>query len=82
MKNKTYNTLFYIFGIGLLVLIIFTDVLKPRHFCKMEDCRIYGFKTFSSEFEEGSDGYYFELTHWNHPEWTYEECEDYVFSCK
>mgnify|MGYP003583863569 FL=1 len=43
---------------------------------------MYKTKIFSSKFEEGTDGYYFELTHWNHPKWSDEQCEDYIFSYK
>ena len=31
-------------------------------------------------YEPDTDGYYTELTHFINPNWTYEQCEDYVFS--
>ena len=45
----------------------------------MEDCQYNGNVFFSSMYDEDTDGYLFDKTHWNHPMWSYEKCESYVF---
>lgn len=72
--------------LALLVLVFVAGlyVAAPdqphKHNCMWTDCDQRGRTEFYTECEEGSDGYYFDLTHWRNPEWTYEECENYVFS--
>ena len=34
---------------------------------------------FHTDCVEGSDCYYIELTMYNHPSWSYDKAEDYVF---
>lgn len=48
------------------------------HSCKMEDCDQVGNISFKSSKPEGTGGYLFDLTHYNHPEWSYEQCEGIV----
>lgn len=56
------------------------------HNCDWEDCshfnEIIDQDNFISKwgYEPDTDGYYVELTHFMNPDWTYEQCEDYVFS--
>lgn len=56
------------------------------HDCNWEDCQhkgqIIDVKLFKSDwgYEEETDGYYVELTHFMNPDMTYEQCEQYVFS--
>lgn len=59
---------------------------KPDiHVCNWEDCDRNG-KPNDSKFksywgcEEYSDCWCVEYTHYNNPSWTYEQCEDFVFS--
>ena len=70
---------------GILIISIHVSK-KPLHFCNWEDCN-YKNKSVTVDnfkstwgYEEGTDGFYIELTHIAQPHWTYEECEDYVFS--
>lgn len=53
---------------------------KIGHQCAMEDCDKIGNKSFTSDYEEGTDGYLFDLTHYKNPYWSYEQCEEFVFS--
>lgn len=34
---------------------------------------------FKCECEEGSDCYYLDIIHFKNPNWTYDQCEDYLF---
>ena len=67
-------------------LIISVYIFSLFHICNWEDCtHNFEYKTennFKSAYnaEEYSDLYLIELTHFLNPSWTYEECEDYVFS--
>jgi hypothetical protein len=70
-----------VFIAGLYVAGEMENPMEPiakGHECRMEDCDMTGSIYFRSEYEEGSDGYLFDLTHWAHPEWSYEQCEEYV----
>ncbi len=44
------------------------------------DCPMTGQTQFESDAEEGTDSYYYDLTHWNHPQWSWEEVVDYTHS--
>jgi hypothetical protein len=50
------------------------------HRCTFNDCKLAGATQFYSDCEEGSDCYYFDLTHWQHPTWTPDQCEEYIFN--
>ena len=81
MKHLTTISLI-LFG----VILILINISTLFHFCDWEDCtHNYEYKSnhnFKSAYnaEEYSDLYLIELTHFLNPTWTYEECEDYVFS--
>ena len=83
-----------ILGITVIVLLFaynarikfVTTLLPETHTCNWEDCqqqdKIMNKHNFTSTwgYEPDTDGYYTELTHFMNPNWTYEQCEDYVFS--
>ena len=83
-----------ILGITVIVLLFaynarikfVTTLLPETHTCNWEDCqqqdKIMNIDNFTStwKYEPDTDSYYTELTHFMNPSWTYEECEDYVFS--
>ena len=81
MKHLTFISLI-LFG----VILILINISTLFHFCDWEDCtHNYEYKSFNNfksayNAEEYSDLYLIELTHFLNPTWTYEECEDYVFS--
>ena len=81
MKHLTFTSLI-LFG----VILILINISTLFHFCNWEDCtHNYEYKSFSNfesayNAEKYSDLYLIELTHFLNPSWTYEECEDYVFS--
>ena len=62
------------------------DIEYVQHQCNWEDCNHQG-ELMDSRFfvsywgyENETDGFYTELTHFINPEMTYEQCEDYVMS--
>ena len=69
-----------------LLFIILLYVLSFLHICNWEDCtHNFEYKSENSfvsayGFKQNSDLYLIELTHFLHPSWEYEECEDYVFN--
>lgn len=83
-----------ILGITVLVLLFaynarikfVTTLLPETHTCNWDYCPHKGKLMISSNFisywgyEEDTDGYLCEYTHFMNPYWTYEECEDYIFS--
>ena len=63
-----------------IIAIVFISVFAIfQHKCEWKDCEMKGKLFFTSSYEEGSDGYYYELNHFSHPEWTKEECEKQVW---
>ena len=90
MKNYYYIlicTLVLVLGVFTGFTTIKTE--KPTtniHYCNWVDCSHQGEvmkeTKFISEwgFEESTDGWCVELTHFMNPEMTYEQCEKYVFS--
>ena len=71
-----------------LLFIILLYMLSFLHICNWEDCT-HNFElkledNFVSAygFEDNSDLYLIELTHFLNPSWKYEECEDYIFDNK
>ena len=86
-----------ILGIIVLILLLFTYNVKNKfistllpeiHKCNWEDCdhqgEIKNQYAFISKwgYEEMTDRYLVELTHFLNPSWEYEECEDYIFDNK
>ena len=71
-----------------LLFIILLYVLSFLHICNWEDCthnfelRLEDNFVSAYGFEDNSDLYLIELTHFLNPSWTYEECEDYIFDNK
>ena len=71
-----------------LLFIILLYILSFLHICNWEDCthnfelRLEDNFVSAYGFEDNSDLYLIELTHFLNPSWKYEECEDYVFNNK
>ena len=71
-----------------LLFIILLYVLSLFHICNWEDCthnfelRLEDNFVSAYGFKQNSDLYLIELTHFIHPSWKYEECEDYIFNNK
>ncbi len=71
-----------------LLFIILLYILSFLHICNWEDCthnfelRLEDNFVSAYGFEDNSDLYLIELTHFIHPSWKYEECEDYIFDNK
>ena len=69
-----------------LLFIILLYILSFLHICNWEDCthnfelRLEDNFVSAYGFEDNSDLYLIELTHFIHPSWKYEECEDYIFN--
>ena len=70
----------------LIFLVVFMCNNTNIHKCNWEDCNyqnksvtVNNFKS-TWGYEEHTDGFYVELTHIAQPQWTYEQCEDYIFS--
>ncbi len=55
--------------------------ITRRHECHYKLCPMKGQYTFKGcgECEEGGDCWYSDKTHWEHPTWTSEQIDDYVF---
>ena len=71
-----------------IFFIISVYILSFFHICNWEDCT-HNFELKSEDnfvsaygFKDNSDLYLIELTHFIHPSWKYEECEDYIFDNK
>ena len=69
-------------------LIISVYIFSLFHICNWEDCthnfelRLEDNFVSAYGFKDNSDLYLIELTHFIHPSWKYEECEDYIFDNK
>ena len=70
----------------LIFLVVYMCSNTNIHKCNWENCSHYNksvdVQTFSPEwgYEKDTDGYYIEITHIAQPQWSYEQCEDYVMS--
>ena len=95
-KNTTYAILFILTLVVTCMLSscstndtntpLAQDIEYAQHQCNWEDCNHQG-ELMDSRFfvsywgyENETDGFYTELTHFMNPEMTYEEVEDYVMS--
>ena len=82
MKNLNIFKILSIIVITFILLLFYSKI----HQCNWDYCPHKGKLIISSNFisywgyEEDTDGYLCEYTHFMNPAWTYEECEDYVFS--
>jgi len=69
-------------GILLTALMLtfapYTNNIKA-HECKFDDCEMKGDYFFSSQYEEDTDGYLMDYTHFNNPGWDGETIEEYIF---
>ena len=71
-----------------LLFVILLYMLSLLHICNWEDCthnfelRLEDNFVSAYGFKDNSDLYLIELTHFIHPSWKYEECEDYIFDNK
>lgn len=68
----------------LLIIVTAVVILKDRyHICTWEDCPYqFGLRdqhSFNSKsYEELTDGWAIEMTHYINPDWTYAQCKEYV----
>ena len=82
MKKDNIFKILSIIVITFILLLFYSKI----HQCNWNYCPHKGKLMISSNFisywgyEEDTDGYLCEYTHFMNPSWTYEECEDYVFS--
>ena len=82
MKKDNIFKILSIIVITFILLLFYSKI----HQCNWDYCPHKGKLMISSNFisywgyEEDTDGYLYEYTHFMNPSWTYEECEDYVFS--
>lgn len=87
MKSKDY-TLLAVLTPFLIVILYYVVYYynDNKHRCYWEDCGHYGQVMNQHQFvsqwgyEELTDGWCVEMTHFMNPDWTYEQCEDYVFA--
>lgn len=73
------------FAALLLVAAINGNYSKPFvHYCTWEDCEHAGKSTFKSNwaggYNEFTDGWCVEKTHFYNPSFSYEKCEQIIFS--
>lgn len=83
MKKHHYLLIGFLAYLVLSVLFVILTSFSPFiHKCDWEDCEQTNRIFFESKwgFEEYTDGWCVEKTHFNHPDWSYEQCEDYVFT--
>lgn len=65
--------------IATIALFMSTMDIPAPHNCGRTDCPHAGERTFHSEFSPDTDGYLMDLTHFQHPDWTWNKVELYVF---
>lgn len=82
-KHKNANWLAILL---VIFLVVFMCSNTNIHKCNWEDCNYQNKSVTVNNFqstwgyEEHTDGFYVELTHIAQPKWTYEQCEQYVFT--
>ncbi len=64
----------------LLVLSCKEEKQVVRHRCNWEDCELVGQTSFHSTwgYDSLTDGWCLELTHFEHPGWSYEKCDHWI----
>lgn len=83
--KTAFNTIVLVLAL-LVTSLIVMSVTSNKHRCNWEDCDHYGQEMDQHQFvsqwgyDEMTDGWCVEMTHFMSPELTYEQCEDYVFS--
>lgn len=92
-KHKnTLATILAIIIIALVSYMLFSCTSNTtnyaNHYCDWGDCPHQGenmdqhnfISKWKGGYDELTDGWCVEMTHFMNPTWTYEQCEDYVFS--
>lgn len=79
MKRQT-DFIIALLALCAIILLYNSSPEKPPHKCNFMDCPMTGQTQFESDAEEDTDSYYYDLTHWNHPQWSWEEVVDYTHS--
>ena len=88
MKTSEKTTMYIVMFVMhiMLIILLLSCNSNNLHTCNWENCSHYNksvnVQTFSPEwgYEKDTDGYYIEITHIAQPTWTYEQCEQYVFT--
>ena len=63
----------------IFVVVCIASVIWAYHSLIAEQEANKQLATFSSTYEPGSDGYCIDSIMYNHPSWTYDQAEDYLF---
>ena len=79
---KKHHLLLIGYIVFVILYLLIASFYPFGHQCDWEDCELTGKLFFESTwgYEEYTDGWCVERTHFKYPEWTYEQCEAYVFS--
>ena len=68
--------------LGLLLVMSCNEreQVKIGHQCNWEDCELVGQTSFHSTwgYDSLTDGWCLELTHFEHPDWSYEKCDHWI----
>ena len=85
-NNNNKNVSWIVILLLVIFLVVYMCSNTNIHKCNWEDCNyqnksvtVNNFKS-TWGYEEHTDGFYVELTHIAQPDWSYEQCEEYVFS--
>lgn len=64
-----------------ILLVTSILIVCQKHTCSFKNCPMKGEYTFNGcgECEEGGDCWFIDKTHFEHPTWSSEQLEDYVF---
>lgn len=81
MKQNTIFTLLLVLAAGYFLgnfTYTYTHNAEHIHYCRWDDCPMYGENHFISEYEPGTDGYYWDTLHYQYPDKGYEAIEEEV----
>lgn len=67
-------------AIPYIIAALVSAYFIKSHHCMYKFCPNQWRITFYTDCEDGVDCYYIDRIHWEHPGWTADECEDYLFN--
>jgi hypothetical protein len=73
---------FKLITVLVTVAIITPGIIHSGHTCPFDECPYKGafeFTEVKSECEVDTDCYLLDVTHFNNPSWTYDQCEAYIW---